>query len=308
MPGLPKGHQDEGEDDVATARRETEEETGLTDFAVDPWFRSEISYRVRKDGQHRRKTVVYFRARLRRGTVRLSHEHTAFDWHPLPEALKQITFDSLREVLREAALHAKDPGLFRLRPAEESEADRHLTALPRADEALIGHLRGAARIARTLAEALAARGLPVHPEATAVGTLLHDVGRAVGRHEDHQIAGLLHLRTTPLAAYDFACVTHTTKGASVPDLRAAGVTDPMLAMFRRSIDIEELTWEERCAALADSCMRGPQPATPVERFRDLRARYGAARFIDLQERRTEELRGEIAKAIGRDPLSLVGLA
>lgn len=308
MPGMPKGHQDEGEDDQETARRETEEETGLSDLEVDPWFRSEITYRVRKDGRHRMKTVVYFRARVRNGTVRLSHEHTAFDWQPLPETLRRITFDSLREIVRDAALHAKDPGLFRLRPVTEAEADRHLTSLPRADEALVGHLRGAARIAREIARALAERGLPVHPEATAAGTLLHDVGRAVGRHEDHQIAGLLHLRGTPLAAYDFACVTHTTKGASVRELREVGVRDPMIDMFRRAIEIEDLTWEERCAALADSCMKGPLAVDPKERFRDLRARYGLSRFIDLQERRTEELREEIARAIGRDPLALVGLA
>jgi ADP-ribose pyrophosphatase YjhB (NUDIX family) len=308
MPGLPKGHQDEGEDDLATARRETEEETGLTDLEVDPWFRSEIAYRVRKDGQHRRKTVVYFRARLRSGTVRLSHEHTAFDWAPLPETLRRITFDSLREVVREAALHAKDPGLFRLRPATEAEADRHLAVLPRADEALLGHLRGAARIARTLAAALEGRGLPVRPEAAAAGTLLHDVGRAVGRHEDHQLAGIHHLRTTSLAPYAFACVSHTTKGATARELREAGVSDVVLDQFRRAIEIEDLTWEEKCAALADSCMRGPTPVPPAERFRDLRERYGTGRLIDLQERRTEAPREEMAGALGRDPLALAGLA
>ena len=308
MPGLPKGHQDEGEDDIATAKRETEEETGLTDVLVEPWFRSEIGYRVRKDGQHRRKTVVYFRARLRRGKVRLSHEHTGYDWAPLPETLRRITFDSLREVVKAAALHAKDPGLFRLRAATEDQAFSLLTALPHADAALIGHLRGGAKLAREIAAALAAREEPVHVEATATGTLLHDTGRALGQHEDHQIAGLEHLRATPLAPYGFACISHTMKGAAGDDLLAAGIPPESLDAFRRAIEMDTLTWEESCAAFADSCMKGTKPVKPEVRFHDLRARYGASPFIDLQERRTEAIRVALTRAIGRDPLEVVGLA
>ena len=71
MPGLPKGHRDGDEDDLATALRETKEETGLDRIVVDPWFRTEISYRVRRGGEHRWKTVVYRRASLVSGEVRL---------------------------------------------------------------------------------------------------------------------------------------------------------------------------------------------------------------------------------------------
>ena len=65
---------------------------------------------------------------------------------------------------------------------------------------------------------------------------------------------------------------------------------------------------EGCAALADACMKKSVATSPAERFADLRSRYDADALIDLQEARTEEIRREIGAAIGRDPLSLVGLA
>jgi 8-oxo-dGTP pyrophosphatase MutT (NUDIX family) len=311
QPGLPKGHAHGAEDDLATARRETLEETGLGEAAldVDPFFRAEISYRVKKDGQHRLKTVVYFRARLLSGEVRLSHEHTSFSWLGLKETLARITFDSLRSVVWRAALHGKDPALFRMVPPDPEAAERHLVTLPHASEGLVGHLRGASRLARLFASALLSAGSPVDVEATGIGALLHDAGRALGHHEDHQLAGIRHLRSQRrLAPYGFACISHFTKGATPEELRAAGLGTETVAEFCREIDLGELTPEEACAALADSCMRGPDAVAPPKRFEDLRRRYGAGPLIDLQERRTTAIRTRIAEATGSDPLVVAGLA
>ncbi len=309
MPGFPKGHQDGAETDLETAARETREESGLTDLDVVPGFRAEIAYRVKKGGDHRWKTVVYFRAHLRSGEVTLSDEHTAFEWVALPDALRRLSFDSLRDVLRRAALHGKDPALFRLSPPDFAGADRHLASLPHADAALLAHLRGGAALARTFAAALAAARVPVHPEAAAVGTLLHDVGRALGRHADHQVAGVEHLRGTAFAPYAFACVSHFTKGAPRADLLAAGVAAATADAFEAASDATVFTWEERCAALADACMKGTTPARPADRFADLRVRYpGADALVALQERRADAVRREMQAVLGSDPLALVGLA
>ena len=307
MPGLPKGHAEAGEDDLRTALRETREETGLVDLDVDPWFRREIAYRVRKQGEQRWKTVVYLRAALRSGDVRLSDEHTGFAWVPIEQALARITFDSLRNVLHAAALHAKDPALFRISPPDLEEADRHLASLPHADEKLLGHLRGGSRLARGFAEDLAAAGSGVHVEATAEGALLHDVGRALGRHEDHQVEGVRHLHATPLAPYAFACVSHFTKGASFEELLAAGLPRAGAEALFRALDAARMTTEERCVALADACMMGTTPVAPRARFADLRVRYGASPLIDLQERRTEAIRRDLETATGRDPVAAAGL-
>lgn len=305
--GLPKGHAEPGEGDLATALRETAEETGLVDLAPDPWFVRELCYPATRKGRTYQKTVAYLIAHLRSGTVRLSDEHDEHRWARLPEALGLLPFAALAGVVREAALYLKDPALFGMLPATEAQARAHLVGLPQADERLVAHLEGGARLARALATALAQAGLPVHVEAAAVGTLLHDVGRALGQHEDHQRAGLRHLRSTPLAPYGFACISHFTKGASEAALLAAGLPRDLVHDFRRLVDGASLTWEERCAALADACMMGTQPVPPAVRFADLRRRYDAPALIDLQEQRTASLRAEVQGVLGRDPVALLGL-
>ena len=306
-PGFPKGHVDGAESDLETATRETREETGLTDLEIDPHFRTEIAYRVRKGAQPYWKTVVYFRARLRSGDVRLSDEHVGYAWRSLPDTLARLSFDSLRDALLRAALHAKDPALFVVQPPDFATADRYLASLPHADAGLLAHLRGGAALARGFAADLARAGVRVHVEATAVGTLLHDVGRALGRHEDHQIVGVEHLRATPFAAYSFACITHFTKGASKAELLLAGLAPAVVHRFQAAQAIEELTFEETCAAIADSCMKGGTAVAPGERFADLRRRYGPGALIDLQERRFEALRARVSAITGRDPVAAAGL-
>lgn len=306
--GLPKGHMDAGETEMQTALRETEEETSLTDLEILGDFQSEMQYEVTRKKKRYLKRVVYFTARLRSGKVRLSQEHSAFEWLSLDGLLKAMPFPALTEVVRAAALFQKDPALFDLEPATEADARAHLITLPEARPLLLAHLNGGARLARRFAEALAEAGAPIHVEATAAGTLLHDVGRAIGEHADHQRAGLRHLRQTPLAAYGYACISHFTKGADAEALLAAGLSPEVADDFRRLIDISTLTWEERCAALADACMQQDKPVAPAARFADLRERYDAEALISLQERQTEIIRKSLHEAIGHDPLELVGLS
>ena len=306
-PGLAKGHTDRGETELETAYRETEEETGLSDLDVRRDFRTVLHYEVRRRGQLWHKRVVLFTAYVRSGKVRLSDEHSDFAWLTLDDMLEAMPFGDLQDAVIESALFLKDPDLFELDPVTEKEANAHLKTLPEATKDLKAHVHGAAQLARRFAEALAEAGKRVHVEATAAGTLLHDVGRALGRHDDHQRAGLAYLRETPFAPYGFACISHFTKGARPKDLRRAGVPSDVVAEFRRMIDLRSLTWEERCAALADACMRGGEPVPPKARFADLRERYDAPELIDLQERRTEKIRAKIEAAIGVDPVGLVGL-
>ena len=307
-PGFAKGHTEPGESELETAIRETEEETQLTDFEPVTAFRRELHYPAERKGQHYDKTVVYFLARHRSGEVVLSDEHSAFSWAPLAEAIDTLPFDSLVHIVREAALWLKDPALFDIEPATQQDALDHLTAQPQITDPLVRHLQGGAHLARFFAEALREAGIPIHVEAAAAGTILHDIGRARGDHEDHQRAGLKYLRTGTLAPYAFACVSHFTKGAPSDALVAAGVDPAMLEEVGGLVDLSSLTWEEKCAALADGCMRGDRAAPPADRYADLRTRYDADELITLQERYTETIRAEIESALGQDPLALAGLA
>jgi len=263
-----------------------EDDVGFDDFGNLWWTVSDPTDGVAPAD----KTVVYFLARHRSGEVVLSDEHSAFSWAPLAEAIDTLPFDSLVHIVREAALWLKDPALFDIEPATQQDALDHLTAQPQITDPLVRHLQGGAHLARFFAEALREAGIPIHVEAAAAGTILHDIGRARGDHEDHQRAGLKYLRTGTLAPYAFACVSHFTKGAPSDALVAAGVDPAMLEEVGGLVDLSSLTWEEKCAALADGCMRGDRAAPPADRYADLRTRYDADELITLQERYTETIR------------------
>jgi 8-oxo-dGTP pyrophosphatase MutT (NUDIX family) len=306
--GFPKGHVDAGESEIETARRETDEETGLGGLEPLPGFRVDIAYPVERKGRRHEKHAVYFLAKTAGTGIRLSSEHSEAGWYGLAEARARLTHDSARTVLREAALHLKDPALFDLELRTQPGADAFLASLPEAVDGLLAHLRGAARLARRFADSLARARRPCHVEAAAVGTLLHDTGRALGRHADHQRAGLRYLRGTPFSPYAFACISHSTKGATHADLVAAGLPEAEVDEYFALIDGTTFTWEEHCAALADSCMRLDEAVHPDLRFADLRERYGPSPLIDLQERRTTQIREALEAATGEDPLALVDLA
>src|SRR5689334_3173101 len=59
----PKGHVEEGEDDLTAAGRELREETGIASVELDPRFRHEITYFFRGRKGLVRKTVVFFLGR-----------------------------------------------------------------------------------------------------------------------------------------------------------------------------------------------------------------------------------------------------
>ena len=305
--GLPKGHSDPGESLVQTALRETLEETGIDDIDIRRRFRRTLEYVVTRKGRRWHKQVVLFAAYTKADRIQLSAEHSNYAWLGLGSMMHAMPWMDLQKAVYRAALFLKDPTLFELDPATEAEAYAHLKRLPHADRRLRQHLRGGARLARLFAQALSEAGKRIHIEATAAGTVLHDVGRALGEHEDHQRAGVRHLRKTALAPYAFACISHFTKGAKPGALRTAGLPPKLVSSFRRLSDLRTMTWEERCAALADACMLGDEPVAPALRFADLRERYDAPALIDLQERRTEKLRRKIEGVIGVDPIELARL-
>ncbi|MCB9826298.1 MAG: NUDIX domain-containing protein [Planctomycetes bacterium] len=305
--GFPKGHAEAGEDLATTARRETEEETGLTDFDVAPTFRRDLVYAATRKGETYEKTVAYGLARWRSGEVTLSGEHASAAWLPWPEASRALPFITLRNVLREAALWIRDRALVDEAGATEPEALAHLRVQPELTEHLEKHLVGGAALARRLAEALRDAGATVDPEAAAVATVLHDIGRARGQHDDHPRAGLRHLRLTHFAPYAPACWTHFTKGAPPEALVTAGVSPTQVDEVATWIDPHAMSWEERCAAVADGCMKGTTPVHPDARFADLRQRYDAEALIALQEARVHALLREMHAVLGTDPLELLPL-
>jgi 8-oxo-dGTP pyrophosphatase MutT (NUDIX family) len=98
---FPKGHVEDGEDDLTTAKRELAEETGLAAEQIHPQFQHEMTYffRNKRHGLVR-KTVVYFLAEVGTNDVKISHEHEGFEFLPYEQAIARLTFPSAKQILR----------------------------------------------------------------------------------------------------------------------------------------------------------------------------------------------------------------
>jgi len=100
--GLVKGHIEEGETKKQTLIRELEEETGITESTFVPGFKEEIGYYYKSKGLISKK-VTFFLLKVNTMKVTLSpREHTDFKWLTYEEAIKLITFENVKRVLRKA--------------------------------------------------------------------------------------------------------------------------------------------------------------------------------------------------------------
>lgn len=102
--GFPKGHVEPGETDLDAAQREITEETAipLDCQRVLPGFRDRTDYSFRRGRTVVEKEVAFFLVESKTLDVRLSPEHTDYAWVPYEEALRRVTFEGPRRVLKAA--------------------------------------------------------------------------------------------------------------------------------------------------------------------------------------------------------------
>ena len=111
--GFIKGHIEPGEKEIDAARREAKEEAGIEDLEFIFGFREKIEYTYTLRGEKRHKTVYYYLAETKQSEVKLSYEHTDYAWLPYEKALKRITYDNDREVLKKAHAYLKALGIVK---------------------------------------------------------------------------------------------------------------------------------------------------------------------------------------------------
>lgn len=97
-----KGNIEKGEEEKETVCREIQEETGITNMTFVDGFRETIKYFYRWKGENIFKVVVYYLVETRQRAVKISHEHTGFEWLAYDEASARLTFQNSKEVLRKA--------------------------------------------------------------------------------------------------------------------------------------------------------------------------------------------------------------
>ena len=112
--GIPKGHAMNGEDDLAAARREFIEETGIKQFEIitTPKFLQE--YRIELKGQIIEKTVTYFLAKTQSIDVVLPKDEILDSkWLSFKDAISFATHDGTKKVLQDVEDYiTNNPKLF----------------------------------------------------------------------------------------------------------------------------------------------------------------------------------------------------
>ena len=97
-----KGKMEVGETPHETARRETGEETGISDFKLLEGFKEYVEYDFRFKNETVHKKVIFFLAKTDMKKISISHEHNDYLWLGYDDALKKITFKNAKNVLSKA--------------------------------------------------------------------------------------------------------------------------------------------------------------------------------------------------------------
>jgi bis(5'-nucleosidyl)-tetraphosphatase len=104
---FPRGKVEGEETEQQTALREIKEETELDVKFVDG-FRETTNWFYRWNGEDVFKEAVYFLAEATEEKVKISHEHIGFMWLEYKAAMKKLTYDNTKEILKAAHKFLKD--------------------------------------------------------------------------------------------------------------------------------------------------------------------------------------------------------
>jgi len=101
---FPKGHVEKGETEGRAMRREVFEETGIRDLELVPKFRETIKYFFKWEGKTVFKIVVFYLGETKEENIKISSEHMGYKWLEYEDAMKGLTFDNAKNILKRANL------------------------------------------------------------------------------------------------------------------------------------------------------------------------------------------------------------
>jgi uncharacterized protein len=186
----------------------------------------------------------------------------------------------------------------------EDEARALLASYVPLDETWGAHSVTVARLAGTIADALAAAGAAVDPALARTGGLLHDIGRSV-THDGimHCWEGyrMLLARGQPTLAR--FCIAHSSGGMDAQEAASVGLP---------AADYRPRTWEEKVVTIADGLAHYDRPTYLADRAASVRQRYrdrsNTERYalIERTEGKIRTLMAEVEAVIGQPVEALCG--
>ncbi|MBN1778944.1 MAG: NUDIX domain-containing protein [Candidatus Buchananbacteria bacterium] len=104
---FPKGRQESGESELATAKRELAEETGIQTVEVIKDFRYEYDYDIDtivSDGVKEKaaKHAIFFLGQVQDQEIKISAEHLDYGWFDFETALKRAFYQDGQNLIKAA--------------------------------------------------------------------------------------------------------------------------------------------------------------------------------------------------------------
>jgi len=100
--GFVKGNTEQGESKRETIMRELKEETSIEDATIIQGFQEKYEYYYKFQGNLVHKQVDCLLIESNTQNVELSYEHNNYAWLPYQKAMKKLTHDNTRKILKKA--------------------------------------------------------------------------------------------------------------------------------------------------------------------------------------------------------------
>jgi 8-oxo-dGTP pyrophosphatase MutT (NUDIX family) len=97
-----KGHIEANETEKETIIRELEEETSITDATITEGFIEKYEYFFNSKGRRIHKFVHCYLIKSNTRDVKLSFEHVGYRWLPFKNAIKLLTYNNAKRILKKA--------------------------------------------------------------------------------------------------------------------------------------------------------------------------------------------------------------
>ncbi len=169
------------------------------------------------------------------------------------------------------------------------------------------HCRQVAKVAHSLAAAVADVGADVHPPRVEARALVHDIGRFKTHGPMHGWSGYLLLKRLGHPALGRGCITHWTKGRPAEEMAASpAFSESFIEKVYAALDPPDWTLEDSILSVADSSVMHTTIVSLKPRHDDLETRYGSSTWMDRIKNLAFSQESEISAVLGHPVADILG--